>query len=134
MTTAGAVSVGDPGARTQVATSDTFAQAPVNSTEPTCDPTGPASIDSVASFDGHVLTLRGSIDIYHAQALRLRLIEVLGTHPEDLAIDVSELKRLDAATAQLLLAFRREAPQARILTAPESVRDSLVRVGLWKLL
>lgn len=83
-------------------------------------------------FDGQTLYLRGTLDIYQAARLHRELLAIAAAPPPSLTVDVTHLERIDAAAAQVLLAFRREVPRAVIVRPPDPVRERLERVGVWQ--
>jgi anti-anti-sigma factor len=94
----------------------------------------PAETDdgSLVTYDGETLRFRGVIDIYQAPKLQRELLAIVAESPAHLVVDVSQLEWIDAAAAQVLLAFRREMTCAQVVSPPDQVRERLERVGVWQ--
>lgn len=74
--------------------------------------------------------LSGSATIGQAVRLKDLLSRIAGD--SDLELDLSGLSDLDAAGAQVLLAFRRSrpSPSTRLIKCPEAIRENLRLLGL----
>lgn len=78
----------------------------------------------------HRLTVQGPLTIYDAQALKSRLLELLGQTPlQTLELDLAQVSEIDTSGVQLLLLAAREAQQhqatVHTVAASEAVREVL---------
>ena len=76
------------------------------------------------------LTVQGPLTIYDAQALKSRLLELLGQAPlQTLELDLAQVSEIDTSGVQLLLLAAREAQQhqatVHTVAASEAVREVL---------
>ena len=76
------------------------------------------------------LTVQGPLTIYDAQALKSRLLELLGQAPlQTLELDLAQVPEIDTSGVQWLLLAAREAQRyqasVRTLAASEAVYDTL---------
>lgn len=81
-----------------------------------------------------ILSLHGEATIHHAKELHSQLIGFLAQGDQLTAIDFSQLTALDSAGAQILIAFKRAAPEISIHSCPEKIRRFAERTGIEALL
>lgn len=78
----------------------------------------------------HRLVVQGPLTIYAAQALKNRLLELLGQTPlQTLELDLTQVPEIDTSGVQLLLLAAREAQRieaaVHTVAASEAVREVL---------